>query len=138
MGTPAAANLRAALFEQGWVDYAVVSVGSHPTHDPAGVFDHDGKRETIAEGQKSGAYQGSVVIVRRGTLSFPVDVELTLENGSTQRLHGNAHLRRPNLLWIMLDPTRARVNLFELPLREAADCAVSIVKNRPGTRRPLI
>jgi hypothetical protein len=96
MGAPAAANLRTALFDKGWVDYAVLSVSSEPTHDAAGVFDHDGKRETIAEGQKSGAYQGSIVLTRRGTLSFPVDVELTLEDGSTQRLHwaGDADMIR--------------------------------------------
>ena len=38
----------------------------------------------------------------------------------------------------MLDPTRSRINLLQLTLREAADGSVTIVKNRPRTRRPLI
>jgi Peptidase family M1 domain len=56
MGARVAATLRAALFEKGWVDYAVDEV-----------------RER------------SVVIRRRGTLSFPVDVDLVSEDGSTRR-----------------------------------------------------
>src|SRR5262249_20619945 len=90
MGGQAAANLRAALFEKGWVDYAILAVSSEATHDAAGVFDRDGRRETIAEGHKSGVHQGSIVVARRGTLTFPVDVELTREDGSTQRIHWNA------------------------------------------------
>ncbi len=56
MGPPIAATLRTALFDKGWVDYAV-----------------DDVRE------------GSVLVRRRGTLSFPVDVELASEDGSTRR-----------------------------------------------------
>jgi hypothetical protein len=109
MGPPAAANLRTALFDKGWVDYAVLSVGSQPTHDPSGVFDRDGRRETIAEGQKSGAHQGSIVLVRRGTLSFPVDVELTLENGSTQRIRWNADTDIVRIPYSGASPLRAAV-----------------------------
>jgi hypothetical protein len=56
MGARAAATLRAALFEKGWVDYAV-----------------DDVRES------------SVVVRRRGTLSFPVDVDLASDDGSIRR-----------------------------------------------------
>jgi aminopeptidase N len=56
MGAPVEATLRTALFDKGWVDYAVDQV------------------ET-----------GSVIVRRRGTLTFPVDVELVLEDGSTRR-----------------------------------------------------
>ncbi len=56
MGPHVAAMLRAALFEKGWVDYAV-----------------DELRDS------------SVVVRRRGTLSFPVDVDLAFEDGSTRR-----------------------------------------------------
>jgi hypothetical protein len=58
MGPQAAATLRAALFDKGWVDYAVDEV-----------------RER------------SVLVRRRGTLSFPVDVQLVSEDGSTRREH---------------------------------------------------
>jgi hypothetical protein len=86
LGPKAVATMRTALFDKGWVDYVVASVQSSRIHDAAGVFDHDGKRETIREAE-GGAYQGSVLLFRRGTLSYPVNVELTLEDGSTQRLH---------------------------------------------------
>jgi hypothetical protein len=58
MGPHVAATLRAALFDKGWVDYAV-----------------DDVRER------------TVLVRRRGTLSFPVDVELVSEDGSTKREH---------------------------------------------------
>jgi hypothetical protein len=56
MGPDVAATLRTALFDKGWVDYAVDEVR-----------------------------EGSVLVRRRGTLSFPVDVELAFEDGSTRR-----------------------------------------------------
>jgi len=56
MGPGVAATLRAALFDKGWVDYAVDEI-----------------RER------------AVLVRRRGTLSFPVDVDLTFEDGSTRR-----------------------------------------------------
>jgi hypothetical protein len=56
MGPEIAATLRTALFEKGWVDYAV-----------------DDVREA------------SVLVRRRGTMSFPVDVELVFEDGSRRR-----------------------------------------------------
>jgi hypothetical protein len=56
MGPAVAATLRTALFDRGWVDYAVDDVRD-----------------------------GSVLVRRRGTLSFPVDVELAFEDGSTLR-----------------------------------------------------
>ena len=87
LGPAAAATLRAAYFDKGWVDYAIAGIRSHRVHDAAGVFDRDGKRETVREGQGGGAFEGWVLVERRGTLSFPVDVELLLADGSTQRLH---------------------------------------------------
>jgi hypothetical protein len=64
LGRAAAATLRAGLFEKGWVDYAVDEVSSE---------------------QKQEAWEGSVLVRRRGTLSFPVDVELVMTDGSTRR-----------------------------------------------------
>jgi hypothetical protein len=48
--------LRTAFFDKGWVDFAVDQVEAD-----------------------------SVIVRRRGTLTFPVDVELVLEDGSTRR-----------------------------------------------------
>jgi Peptidase family M1 domain len=90
MGPVAAATLRTAYFEKGWVDYVVADVRSHPIHDAAGVFDRDGKRETVGEGKTGGGmHEGWALVQRRGTLAFPVDIELTLEDGSTQRVRWN-------------------------------------------------
>jgi hypothetical protein len=61
MGPRAAATLKTALTEKGWVDYVVTTV----------------PRTTD---------EGVVVVTRRGTLSFPVDLELTYEDGRTERV----------------------------------------------------
>jgi Peptidase family M1 domain len=84
MGARVAATLRAALFEKGWVDYVVDGVTSERARAAAGVFDKNGKRET-AIGENEGDWEGTVLVRRRGTLSFPVDVELVLEDGTTRR-----------------------------------------------------
>jgi hypothetical protein len=87
MGGEAAAMLRRALFDEGWVDYAVTEVSSHAVSAPRGIFDEDGKRQTVAETPASvGDYEGWVLVERRGTLRFPVLVELTFADGSRQRV----------------------------------------------------
>ncbi len=87
MGSDAAATLRRALFEKGWVDYAVVEVVSHPAAEPRGIFDRAGKRETVRSAEpKPGEVEGWVLVEHRGTLSFPVDIELTLADGTHPRL----------------------------------------------------
>jgi hypothetical protein len=86
LGERAAATLRTGLFDKGWVDYVVTGIEDHEARDPAGIFDRDGKRETVAEGARRGGHEGWVLVQRRGTLSFPVDIELTLEDGSTRRV----------------------------------------------------
>ena len=44
LGDRAAATLRAALFDKGWVDYAVEDVWSRRAETAAGVFETGGKR----------------------------------------------------------------------------------------------
>jgi aminopeptidase N len=98
LGARAAATLRAALFDKGWVDYTVTSVFSKGVEEPGGIFDRDGKREILAsKAVPNGGYEGWVLVTRRGTLTFPVDVELDLEDGATQRVHwdGGEALRIP-------------------------------------------
>jgi hypothetical protein len=86
MGPEVAATLRSALFDKGWVDYAVDEISTHKAERPAGVFDRDGKRETVGPGTGGdGRWESAVLVRRRGNLSFPVDVELTFGDGSTKR-----------------------------------------------------
>jgi hypothetical protein len=90
LGARPAATLRAALFDKGWVDYEVQGIFSKKSEAPGGIFDRAGKRETLApKPAPEGGYEGWVLVERRGTLTFPVDVELTLEDGTTQRIRWN-------------------------------------------------
>jgi hypothetical protein len=84
LGAGVASTLRSALFDRGWVDYAVDGVRSARAQSPAGTFDRDGKRETVTR-EDLGSWEGSVLVRRRGSLVFPVDVELELDDGTTRR-----------------------------------------------------
>jgi hypothetical protein len=54
----------------------------------AGVFDRDGKRETIQPGTASGStWHGWALVMRRGTLHLPVDIELQGTDGSSEFAH---------------------------------------------------
>ena len=72
LGDRAALALRTALFDKGWVDYVASDVTSTKATDG------------------SGDYESWVILLRRGTLSFPVEVALTYADGSseTQRWDG--------------------------------------------------
>lgn len=86
MGARVASTLRAALFDKGWVDYAVDGVRTQQAERVAGVFDRDGKRERVEPGASdAGGWDCSVLVRRRGTLIFPVDVEFAFADGSTRR-----------------------------------------------------
>jgi hypothetical protein len=88
MGARVAATLRTALFDEGWVDYAIDGVSSRRATRPAGFFDDAGGRHRapIAAGEADGeGWDDAVLVRRRGTLSFPVDVELTFVDGTTRR-----------------------------------------------------
>jgi hypothetical protein len=79
LGEDAAATLRTGLFDRGWVDYAVEGVSTEEGSSAAGV--------AARQARPALAWDGSALVRRRGTLSFPVDVELELEDGSTRREH---------------------------------------------------
>jgi hypothetical protein len=64
LGPRVGETLRAALFDKGWVDFAVERVRSDPRGD---------------------GYDSSVLVRRRGSLVFPVDVELFLADGTRRR-----------------------------------------------------
>jgi aminopeptidase N len=105
LGPQAGANLRIALFERGWVDYAVLSVDSNEVRDPRGIFD----RPPPSDVTPTTRYLGSVVVARRGNLTFPVDVELTSEDGSTQRIHWNGEGDAARFAYAGTSPLRAAV-----------------------------
>jgi hypothetical protein len=86
MGDEVERTLRAALFEKGWVDYALTEISSGRVRESAGLFDRDGKRETVTPKIGPG-YEGSVLVQRRGTLSFPLEVDLVRADWSTERVH---------------------------------------------------
>jgi hypothetical protein len=97
LGTRVAATLRTALFDEGWVDYAIEGVSAEEASRAAGMFDRDGRREKVEAGEREGGgWDNSVLVRRRGTLSFPVDVDLVLADGSTRREHwdGEGETRR--------------------------------------------
>jgi hypothetical protein len=64
LGAPVAATMRTALFDKGWVDYVAMAMDDHV----------DGA-----------LHDGWALVLRRGTLSFPVDVELRYADGSVER-----------------------------------------------------
>lgn len=86
LGEAAERNLRAALLDRGWVDYRVASATSKPKAAPAGIFDVDGKRSTIEPGAAGtgGEWEGWALVMRHGTLEFPVEIELTSADGTTE------------------------------------------------------
>jgi hypothetical protein len=90
IGPDCRAMLEEALFRKGWVDFRVLAVHSPRVAPALGIFDRDGKRETVKaseEKSENSEYDGWVLVARQGTLVMPVDVEITLEDGTTQRLH---------------------------------------------------
>lgn len=85
MGDRVADTLRAALFEEAWVDYKVLAISSHPARAPAGIFDVAGKRETVRRDDAVGRHEGWVLVSRRGPLGFPVEIELVAKDGTRTR-----------------------------------------------------
>jgi hypothetical protein len=52
-----------------------------------GVFDLDGKRETVRDAKAvAGEFEGWVLVHRHGTLTLPVEVELRLADGTRERV----------------------------------------------------
>ncbi len=85
LGADARALARAALFDQGTVDYAVTQVACARRARPAGLFDRNGKRETDAA-VVGDEYDGYAFVEIRGTLAFPADVVFVHDDGGTTRV----------------------------------------------------
>jgi hypothetical protein len=100
LGAPAAATLRAALFDKGWVDYLVDGVWSQRARRAAGVFDRDGKRDKVEPGEGDGGeWENAVTVRRRGTLSLPVEIELFMADGTTRRERWDGQGASRHIAW---------------------------------------
>jgi hypothetical protein len=110
IGTEAAETLRSALFDKGWVDYTITAMSSFAVHDAAGIFDVAGKRETVpADKTKPGKYEGWVLVTRRGTLSFPVQVELVAADGKRTRVDWDGASESTRIPYAGDSPLRAAI-----------------------------
>jgi hypothetical protein len=91
VGADAARYARTALFDRGSVDYAVTSVESARAAQPAGEFDDDAGRHLVEPKppEESSGWQSRVVVVRRGSLELPVEVELIDDDNVSQRRQWN-------------------------------------------------
>jgi len=89
LGESAAKNLENALFERGNVDYLVRDVQSAPRDPRAGVFDEASGRRTRARSElrPPARYVGHAVVLRHGSLAFPVEIELRFEDGHVEHRH---------------------------------------------------
>ena len=100
LGARVAATLRTALFEKGWVDYVVDGVWANPATRAAGMFDRDGQREKVEHDDRAGKdWDNAVLVRRRGTLSFPVDVDLLLADGTTRHEHWDGEGESRRFAW---------------------------------------
>lgn len=124
----AAELLRTSLFDKGWVDFKVEAISSRVVHASAGLFDIGGKRERVPTNRETaGSYGGSVLVLRRGTLQVPVEIELVSEDGARTRVawDGKADSTRipysgsSALRAAIVDPDR-RVTLDEDPTNNFA------------------
>ncbi len=88
LGPEVRTMLEEALFRRGWVDFRIEGIHTPKVTRALGIFDRDGKRETVKDNESAAEdYEGWVLVARQGTLVLPVDVEVTLKNGTKERLH---------------------------------------------------
>ncbi len=128
LGARAAATMRTALFDKGWVDYAVDGAWSERARPAAGVFDRvaapdagaaaaadpeaaapasaappaPGASERVrvpASETGGGSWDSTIALRRRGTLSFPVEIELTMADGTTRREHWDGESAYTRIAW---------------------------------------
>ncbi|HEU5076384.1 MAG TPA: M1 family metallopeptidase [Polyangiaceae bacterium] len=119
LGDRAADNFEQAIFERGSVDYVAQVLQSVPQTEPNGWFDRDGGRVSIeATPAPDAVWISRAVVTRQGTLKFPVDVELSFQDGSRVRKHWSGesttrtfeHRGPSRLVSVNVDPER-RVTL---------------------------
>jgi hypothetical protein len=86
LGSDAARVLEVALHQRGRVDYLVRDLENARERSPAGIFDQDGKRETVVEAASvPERFRARAVVYRHGSLVFPVEIALVDERGTVTR-----------------------------------------------------
>ncbi len=107
------------------VDYEIGAAGSRRIAEPRGVIDgargrqvvtdeDAAKRERQAEAQKTGQFETTVVVRRRGEVSLPVDVAFKFTGKPVERLMWDGRdrtktftfVRAEKLEWVDIDPDR--------------------------------
>jgi hypothetical protein len=132
LGARVAGTLRTALFDKGWVDYVVEGVWAQEAPRAAGVFDppreKDGTSPTSPErgrykvepGKRDeGGWDNMVLVRRRGTLSFPVDVDFVLADGTTRRERWDGEGESKRFSWH--GPTAVRAAIVDADDRVLVD-----------------
>ncbi|MBK6691760.1 MAG: M1 family metallopeptidase [Myxococcales bacterium] len=89
-GADGAKSIRTALAEKGWVDYQVLDVATRRSAAPLGMFDRNGKRETVSGGNQTDGFDSTVLVAKKGTLTFPIDIDVIFEGGATERVRWDA------------------------------------------------
>lgn len=115
LGDDAARNLERALFERASVDYIVRDVRSAAAERRAGVFDEPTGRRTVprSEEHPPPRYLSQAVVLRHGSLEFPIELELRFEDGRRELRtwdgRGTSHLIRhegpSRLVGVTADPS---------------------------------
>jgi hypothetical protein len=135
LGAQAEQNLERALFERGWVDYAARGLRSAAVRDPAGIFERESGRETLSppDSRPPNEWESRVLVLRRGTLVFPVEVELWLEDGTRVRKRWDGqgsstaitHRGPSPAVAALVDPDR-RILIDDNLLNNAASTSTSV------------
>jgi len=69
------------LYTTDVCDYAVGSIINHKTAGPTGLFDDEKGGYIFKKGRPTGGFHSEIILYREGDMIFPVDVEITFENG---------------------------------------------------------
>jgi len=96
LGSVAAEALRTSFFSDGWVDYALVKLESHRRSPDTA---NDGNSSTY---RSTTQFDNQILVERRGTLDFPVDIEAVLEDGQIVRRRLDTV---PRSLWLRFRTT---------------------------------
>jgi hypothetical protein len=100
LGAHVAETMRATLFHEGWVDFVAEQAVTREAKTEGGVFDVDGKREDVKSVTKrEGGFDSAVIVRRRGTLVLPVDVAMTMADGTTRVEHWDGEGDSKRFAW---------------------------------------
>lgn len=93
MGSDAHDMAERALFDKGWVDYVLADLDCVPSTPSPGVFDGQTGRTTVEREKPKDAplHSCRVLVRRRGTLEFPVHVDLIFASGKSERRYFDGH-----------------------------------------------